>query len=250
MFSRKTVLRQISDSERWTKRGCNNVKRQVLEELIEYFRVIRHGPHRKRSLQIFFVAAEHLHWVLNWQRYDDTQTNALNNSSMVAYILCWGNLFTEPLPSNERRDTLYRCFTINNRRDTYTEAQTDVRDSWSTELRCVRVPWYTYQVFIKIFSGFQKLIRKDSQTHREYVNRIRILLFFSKKKESKLKNYCPKNVDMHPFLERDSNLRFRSSSFRKSYGSRVLALVVSGRLLAVAVLRRQVVPESSYSTSS
>jgi hypothetical protein len=36
----------------------------------------------------------------------DLRTQAANNSSIVACIRCRGNVFTEPLPSNDRRDTL------------------------------------------------------------------------------------------------------------------------------------------------
>lgn len=45
---------------------------------------LRHGPDRKRTA---------------------------NNSSVVARNLCIGNMFTEPLPSNEVKDLLYQEFT-------------------------------------------------------------------------------------------------------------------------------------------
>jgi hypothetical protein len=47
------------------------------EELIDYFCLIRHGPQRIRRVQQLFY--------------------------YCVYILCRGNVFTEPLPSNDRR---------------------------------------------------------------------------------------------------------------------------------------------------
>jgi hypothetical protein len=46
---------------------------------------------------------------------DCTEEDASNISSIVACIPCRGNAFTEPLPSNDRRDT-------------NTNSQTDGRD--------------------------------------------------------------------------------------------------------------------------
>jgi hypothetical protein len=39
----------------------------------------------------------------------DPQTHASNNSSIVAWIRCYGNVFTESLPSNEKRNTFYQA---------------------------------------------------------------------------------------------------------------------------------------------
>jgi hypothetical protein len=47
------------------------------EELVAYFPLIRHEQHRKRRVQQFFYCC--------------------------VYIRCRGNVFTEPLPSNDRR---------------------------------------------------------------------------------------------------------------------------------------------------
>jgi hypothetical protein len=49
---------------------------------------------------------------------------------------------TEPLPSNESRDT-------------HTDTQTNGRNLWSTPLRCAQVPWYTYQVSQRLFQAFK-----------------------------------------------------------------------------------------------
>jgi hypothetical protein len=59
------------------------------EELIAYFPLTGHGQHRKRRVQQFFYCC--------------------------VCIRCRGNVFTEPLPSN-------------NRRDTHRDTQTDGRD--------------------------------------------------------------------------------------------------------------------------
>jgi hypothetical protein len=77
------------------------------EEPIPYFPSIRHGPHKKRRVQQFFYCC--------------------------VRIRCRGTVSTEPLPSN-------------NRRDTHTDTQTDERDLWSTSRRWAQVPWYTYRV--------------------------------------------------------------------------------------------------------
>jgi hypothetical protein len=73
----------------------NNYKK-FWEELIAYFPLIRHGPHRKRRLQQFFVAA---------------------GKSLPSRCLATkgGIHFTEPLPNNGGRDT-------------HTDTQIDGRD--------------------------------------------------------------------------------------------------------------------------
>jgi hypothetical protein len=78
--------------------------------------------------------------------YIDPQTHSSNNCCIVARIRCRGNMlssrclatkegihFTEPLPSNDRRDT-------------HTDTQTDERDVLSKPLRWAQVSWCTYQV--------------------------------------------------------------------------------------------------------
>jgi hypothetical protein len=58
-----------------------------------------------------------------------------SNSSIAACIRCHGNVFAEPLPSNDKRG--------------YTDTETDETDLWSTPLR---------QSFIKTSSGIHKLM--------------------------------------------------------------------------------------------
>jgi hypothetical protein len=60
------------------------VNKKFWEELIAYVLLKRHGPRRKRSIQQFFYCCVCIH--------------------------CSGNVFTEQLPSNERRDRLHRAF--------------------------------------------------------------------------------------------------------------------------------------------
>jgi hypothetical protein len=48
-------------------------------------------------------------------KHINTEKHSSNSSSSVAYIGCCGNVFTEPLPSNDRRDT-------------HIDTQTDQRD--------------------------------------------------------------------------------------------------------------------------
>jgi hypothetical protein len=54
------------------------IKQEVLGRIVVYFPLIQHAPHRKRRLHQFFVAA-------------GTMKGGIH--------------FTEPLPSNDRRDT-------------------------------------------------------------------------------------------------------------------------------------------------
>jgi hypothetical protein len=73
--------------------------------------------------------------------YTDKQTHSSNNSYIVARILCGGNVFTKPLPSNKRGIHFIEHFP-NDRRDTYTDTQTDGSDLRSTPFRLARVPQY------------------------------------------------------------------------------------------------------------
>jgi hypothetical protein len=84
-------------------------------ELIANFPLTRQGPHRKRRLQQFFpVAGTSLLScsVATIRGYTDSPSighdliehDASNCFSIVAYIRCCENVFTEPLPSNDGRD--------------------------------------------------------------------------------------------------------------------------------------------------
>jgi hypothetical protein len=119
--------------------------KKFLEEIIAYFPLIRHGPHRKRRLQQFFVAAGTRlpsHCRLTIGGYTDRPTyssltlhrphrnDVSKIFSAVACIRSRGNLFTN------------RCLTTIGR-DTHTDTQTDGRDLWSTPLIWAQVPWCT-----------------------------------------------------------------------------------------------------------
>jgi hypothetical protein len=86
--------------------------KKLWEELIAYFPFIRHGSHRKQCLQQFFVAGTSLpsYYLETIWGYTGPQTHMPNNSSIFACICFRRNVFTEPLPSNERRNTFYRAF--------------------------------------------------------------------------------------------------------------------------------------------
>jgi hypothetical protein len=83
--------------------GVKNKK--FWEELIAYFALIRHGHHIKQRVQQLFVSC----------------------------IRCRGNVYTELLSSNGRRDT-------------HTDTQTDGMDLRSPPSRWAQVPWYIYTV--------------------------------------------------------------------------------------------------------
>jgi hypothetical protein len=71
-----------------------------------YFRLIPHGLHRKRLWQFFVPAGTFLpscYLATIGGTQTNPQTHASNNSSIVACIRFGGNMFTEPLPSNEKK---------------------------------------------------------------------------------------------------------------------------------------------------
>jgi hypothetical protein len=90
--------------------------KELWAELITYFPLIRHGPNTKRRLQQF------LH--------------------CCVCTRCRGNVFTEPL-------------LINDRRETHTDTEADERDLWSTQLRWAQMPWCTYQISWRMIQAFK-----------------------------------------------------------------------------------------------
>jgi hypothetical protein len=110
--------------------------------LIVSFPLIRHGPHRKRRVQQF--------------------------SYCYTCIICRGNVFTEPLPSNNR--------------GIHTQTQTDGRDLWSAPLKWAQAP-----SFIKTGSSIRELIGGGFQTYRRSSDFITLLLFFHNKGSSLLR---------------------------------------------------------------
>jgi hypothetical protein len=135
-----------------------HLHKKFWEELTSYFPLKRHWPHGKRPLQQFFVAAgkciqtrclatiwdtQTAPQTLLWWNIDRIQktrpTILLLLRVFVAVGTCLpsrclalkgGLKLTEPLPSNDRRDT-------------HIDTRTEGRDLWSTPLRCARLPWYT-----------------------------------------------------------------------------------------------------------
>jgi hypothetical protein len=130
------------------------------QELIAYFPLIRHGPHRKRRFQQFFVAASTSLQSCYLAMMGDTQTGPQTHASTIystAACIHWrGNVFTEPLPGN-------------NRKDTHTDTQTDGRDLWNIQLRCHGAVIYVHTMFRKEGSRNSKVNggKGKSQTHRQ-----------------------------------------------------------------------------------
>jgi hypothetical protein len=110
------------------------------EELIAYFPLTLYGPYRKWHLQQFYVAAGASLascYLATIRGYEDRRTdtdrieNDASNNFIVVFVavgrclqsrclaMKGGMLFTEPLASNDRRDT-------------HADTQTDGRDLWST----------------------------------------------------------------------------------------------------------------------
>jgi hypothetical protein len=88
------------------------------EELIDYFTLIRHGLHRKRLVQQFFYCC--------------------------VCIRCRGNVFTEPLLSDDRGIHIQ------------THRLVGGIYLWSTPLRWAQLPWYTYQVSQRLVQAFKR----------------------------------------------------------------------------------------------
>jgi hypothetical protein len=110
--------------------GRNN---KFWEELIAYFPLIRHKPHRKGRVQQFIYR-----WV---------------------FIRCGGNVFTEPLPSNDR--------------GMHIDTKTYERDSWGRQLKWAQVPWHTY------CNGFdQRVARQQLCKHGPTRNNRGSVVFF------------------------------------------------------------------------
>jgi hypothetical protein len=59
--------------------------------------------------------------------HTNPQTHASNNSSIAEWFRCSGNVFTVPLPSNERRDTIYPSLCLSTKGG-YTYRHTDWRE--------------------------------------------------------------------------------------------------------------------------
>jgi hypothetical protein len=94
-------------------------------------------------------------------------------------------VFTEPFPSNDRKNTIYRIFAWK-RWEGYTYRNIDCWEAFMKYAVEMDSGAMTYiPCFIKIGSGIQKLMEEDSQTCRQHGDRISILSYFQNK-ESRL----------------------------------------------------------------
>jgi hypothetical protein len=123
------------------------------------------GPHRKQRLQQFFAAAGN-----SLPGYLATMRASTDTRVEFCCIRRSGNVFTKPLPSNERSDTF--CL-----------KWPGGRDLWSMPLRWAQVPWYNIS-FIKICSGIQNGGQGVFQTHRQHGDHIRLLSLFQNKERN------------------------------------------------------------------
>jgi hypothetical protein len=96
---------------------CKKINKKLLEELITYFALIRHGLHRKRRLEQFFVGrGSHLPRrysnVKGMHRPTDSGLRCRpyrNDAPSSYFVLCvrfLRNIFTGPLFNAEWNDTL------------------------------------------------------------------------------------------------------------------------------------------------
>jgi hypothetical protein len=70
---------------------------------------------------------------------------AAHKTQSIVIIPCRGNVFTELLSNTGRKDKT-EPLRSNDKRDTYTDTQTDGRDLWARPMNWVQVPRYTYRV--------------------------------------------------------------------------------------------------------
>jgi hypothetical protein len=121
---RETMRRQTcyNTFRSWESPVFGKRKQEFLGRTKRLLPLIRHGPHRKRHLQQFIVAAGTClpgSCLATIGGYTDLHTlllcdmgcrknDAYNNSSIVACIICEGTVSTEPLPSNDKRWYTYR----------------------------------------------------------------------------------------------------------------------------------------------
>jgi hypothetical protein len=114
--------RQV-DTVTWrvSKQFYQHLNKKFWEELIAQFPLIQHGSHRNGRVQQFFFSegkclssrclatirggTQTEPYTLLWYNLDRIENDVSNNSSTVVCILCSGNVFTEPLPSNDMRAT-------------------------------------------------------------------------------------------------------------------------------------------------
>jgi hypothetical protein len=104
----------------WAQLKGKFIKNQeVLGRINRLLSFIRHGPHRKWLVQQFFYCC---------------------------ICICYGgNVFIDPLPSNDRG--IFTEQLPSNNRGIYIQTlRPDGMDLWSTPLRWALVPRYTYQV--------------------------------------------------------------------------------------------------------
>jgi hypothetical protein len=60
--------------------------------------------------RILYFLGKVFNELLHKKLQENPQTHVSSNSSTVASDICRGNVFTEPLPSIKRMDTIYRAF--------------------------------------------------------------------------------------------------------------------------------------------
>jgi hypothetical protein len=83
----------------WLQQSFLSPRVKSWEELIAYFHLVRHEPHRKRRFQQLFVAAGTSLPSCYLATIGDTETHESNNTFIVACIHCRGNVFMEQIPS-------------------------------------------------------------------------------------------------------------------------------------------------------
>jgi hypothetical protein len=100
-------------------------------------------------------------------------TDRIENEIFI-FFRCYGKVFTEPLPSNEKKYALHQA---------HRNTQTGGRGLFmSAPLICTKEPLYAIPSFTEICSGIQNLIRADSQTHKQHADCITLLSFIKVRK--------------------------------------------------------------------
>jgi hypothetical protein len=149
----------------------NNNNKKFWEELIAYFPMIRYGPHRKRRLQQFVVAAGtslpscylatiggYTNRPTDWplMRCGLRRKWYVQQFSIITCIRFRGNVFTDPKPNNEWRDTYYRAFTWQRLEGYIYKTHRLMGEIYELLRRCAQVPWCIHTKFHKVQFSIQK----------------------------------------------------------------------------------------------
>jgi hypothetical protein len=165
-----------------------NINRKFWEELIAYFPVIRHGPHRKRRVQLFFYSACVFVAAVT---FSPSRCLVTIGKYTYRHTDWWGGLWStifwditpcSPLRINRRFRGTYRLHLQGRKsKQSKNPAWEQVASSRKMVLfKTTAVRTSNPMKFHKDLFKHSKVDRGDTQTQRQQSNLIRLPSFFSK----------------------------------------------------------------------